>query len=95
MSEGDLQNKWIAALGGVKTVFALLVLFIVLLGISLIRTVPNLDGKWTDSRLWLCLLLLAGMFLIVYLILKYKRSEPAMLVEPKVEGTSIEDSEAE
>lgn len=94
MSESDPQNKLIAALGGIKTVFAALVLCIIFLGWSLSRIVATLDGTWTDSRLYLCLLLLGGMGLIVFLILKYKRSEPEMLVEPKVEETSIEDSEA-
>lgn len=84
----------LAALGGIKTVFAALVLCIIFLGWALARVVPTLDGTWTDSRLVVSLLLLGGMALIVFLILKYKRSEPEMLVEPKVEKTSIQDSEA-
>lgn len=95
MTDGDPQNKLLAALGGIKTVFAALVLCIIFLGWSLTRVVATLDGTWSDSRLYMCLLLFGGMTLIVFLILKYKRSEPDMLVEPKVEATSIEDSEAE
>ena len=94
MNDGDAQNKLLSALGGIKTVFAALVLCIIFLGWALTRVVAILDETWTDSRLAVCVLLLAGMALIVFRFLEYKRSEPEMLVEPKVVETSIDDSEA-
>ena len=94
MADSDSLKRLLSVLPTINRVFSVLVLTIIIFGIALARLAPVLDGTWADARLWVVLLLVVGISAIVITILRLMKTDPGRLLEPKVEHTTIQDSEA-
>ena len=94
MADSEWLNRLNVLLPSINKVFTVLVVIIFICGWVLIELAPNLDGTWADARLWVFLLLVGGIGVIAFIILRLMKTDPARLLEPKVEHTTIQDSEA-
>lgn len=94
MADSDWLNRLNVLFSSINRVFTVLVVIIFIFGFVLIKLAPKLDGTWADARLWVVLLLVGGIGVIAITILRLMKTDPARLLEPKVEHTTIQDSEA-